>query len=83
MMNCKSALTGFVSFVVTPIGKVLIYTPSGNKDDARKPDVKRVSNEIPSDPNSVTCQNIISPNNLPAVLPNGVSQQKVDKLPKL
>lgn len=67
----------------TPNGKALMYTPSGNQGDNRKSDVKRLSNQMPSDPNSQTRANNVSPNAVPAVLPYGTSQQDVDNLPKL
>jgi len=67
----------------TPNGKALLYTPTGNQGDARKSDITRVSNQMPSDPNSKTRANDVSPNSVPAVLPYGTSQQDVDNLPKL
>lgn len=74
------------SVLLTPNGKAIKYTPSGKKDDDRKKDIRRISNQMPSDPNSETRQRPeepVSPNFVPKKLPYGTDEDDVKKLPLL
>jgi len=84
--QCLSNPNYIGSSLGTPNGKDLIYTPNGNTGSDRNKDVKKVSDMIPSDPNSETRQhkdNPVSPNFVPEVLPYGTTPSDVQKLPKL
>lgn len=62
-------------YIVTPNGNLFKYTSTGKKGDARKTDVKRInSNSIPSDSNSNTRTNQVSPSISPDILPINVDE---------
>ena len=73
-----------VMYVVTPNGTIYKFEPNDNTrnfdDDVKE--VEGASKVVPSDPNSATRKNNISPNVTPEVLPNNIDKDDYEKIPE-
>jgi len=79
--DMSSAIETYISsYVVGPNGTISVYSPNGAEGEERYNQTRKVSTDVaPSDPDSRTGKNEISPNLTPVVLPQGLEK---DDFPK-